>query len=205
MEEKKKRKPSKKRDPRGRQKKHAPLHMPNQALTVKEELFCLEYVKDWNAIRAARAAGYAEGTARTAAAFLHKDKIKKRIDKIKENVLEAAGVSVLSVALEYKKIAFSNPADLFEDWGKVKDFDKLTDEQKASLADIKVSEKSYGEVKEQFVQFKLHDKLKALDQLSKLLGFNAEKQETNNNINITNNSIPLIEWVEASGEDEEQG
>lgn len=197
-------KPIKKRkDPRGPKKKHDPRHMPSQSLTMKEELFCIEYCKDWNAYRAAIAAGYAPKTANNATCqILKKDKIKKRIDKVKNNILEAAGISALSVALEYKKIAFSNPADLFESWGKVKDFDSLTDEQKASLADIKVSEKSYGNVKEQIVQFKLHDKLKALDGLAKLLGLNEAEKTVNINQN-TNLDIPIIEWVEEKNEDGE--
>lgn len=194
---------SKRSDPRGAKKKNDPRRLPTIALTIKEKLFCVEYCKDFNSKRAAVAAGYSEKTAGAIGChMLKKDKIKRHIDKVKNNLLEAAGVSALSVLLELKKVAFQNPHYLFDDWAKVKKFEDIPEDIKAGIKEIKVTEKSYGEVKEQFVQFQMHDKLKALEMIVKLLGLNEPEKTINMNEN-KNFNIPLIEWVEEN-EDEKQ-
>ena len=57
-------------------------------------------------------------------------------------------------------------------------------------------------MKEKFVQFQMHDKLKALEMIVKLLGLNEPEKTINMNEN-KNFNIPLIEWVEEN-EDEKQ-
>ncbi len=187
---------AKKRDPRGAKNKYDSRRKPSQKLTPQEEIFCIEYVKHSNATTAAKNAGYSTKTAGSyGCQMLAKEKIQKRIDKVKKNLLEAAGISALSVLLELKKVAFQNPHDLFEDWSKVKDFADIPEDVKAGIKDIKITQKTYGEASEQFVQFKMHDKLKALEMINKMCGFN--EPEKNINVNENNNfNIPLIEWVE---------
>ena len=79
------------------------------ALTDKQRRFCEEYVIDWNATRAAIAAGYSENTAsETGYENLRKPQIAEYIDQIKSRLEEAAGISAVKVLLELKNIAFLN-------------------------------------------------------------------------------------------------
>ena len=188
-------------DPRGRKKKNDSKRKPSIGLTPQEELFCIEYVGCSNATTAAKNAGYSVKTASSQGCkLLQKEKIKKKIDILKKNLLKASGITALNILLELKKVAFQNPNDLFEDWSKVKDFANIPAEVKAGIKDIKITQKSYGEVSEQFIQFQMHDKLKALEMIIKMLGLN--EPEKNLNINENNNfNIPLIEWVEDEKQD----
>ena len=81
--------------------------------------------------------------------------------------------------LELKKIAFSSVASLYDEWGKLKDFESLTDDQKAALSEIISKETTFGEDGRSVeTKIKLHDKLKAISELNKMLGFNApDKKE----------------------------
>ena len=186
----------KRTDPRGRKKKNDARRKPSMGLTPQEEYFCIEYVGCSNATTAAKKAGYSMKTAGAQGCkMLQKEKIKKRIDSLKKNLLESSGISALNILLELKKVAFQNPSDLFEDWSKVKDFADIPAEVKAGIKDIKITQKSYGEVSEQFIQFQMHDKLKALEMIIKMLGLNEPDKNLNINENNTFN-IPLIEWVD---------
>lgn len=67
-------------------------------LTDKQKKFCEEYVFDWNATRAAKAAGYSEKTARQIASeTLSKPYIQAYIEEIQKDIAKLAGISKLSV------------------------------------------------------------------------------------------------------------
>lgn len=81
-------------------------------LTDKQRRFCEEYVIDWNATRAATAAGYSEKTARTIGAEnLTKPNIQEYIEEIQKDLAKLAGVSALGNLIELKKIAFEIDAN----------------------------------------------------------------------------------------------
>lgn len=163
-------------------------------LSIMEEKFCLEYCKTGRKKESAIYAGYSAKSAQTTAwDLLSKPIVKNEIERIKSNIMESAGISALAVAMELKSIAFSSMAGMFENWLRVKDFEKLSPEQKRSISDIKVTQKTFNGIKEDIVQFKLHDKLKALEMLSKMFGLN-EPEKLMQSVEIK--SIPVIEWVE---------
>lgn len=77
------------------------------ALTDKQKRFCEEYVVDWNATRAATAAGYSEKTAYSIGQEnLRKPEIEEYIGKIKNDLEKQAGISALMIIKELKTIAF---------------------------------------------------------------------------------------------------
>ena len=79
-----------------------------QKLTDKQEKFCYEYVLHLNATKAAINAGYSEDTARQIGSEnLSKPYIQKRIDEMKANLAETAGISALRVIREHETIAFN--------------------------------------------------------------------------------------------------
>lgn len=152
-------------------------------LTPKEERFCYEYAIDFNATQAAIRAGYSKRTARSIGCEnLTKPDIKERIRKLKANLSEASGISALRVLNEHAKIAFSSMAHLHNTWIKKKEFEALTDEQKACISEIDtklrteyIDDPSGKRIPMRVasVRIKLYDKQKALDSISNILGFNA--------------------------------
>jgi len=142
-------------------------------LTEKQRIFCEQYVIDWNGARAARHAGYSEDTAAVIASEnLTKPNIQAYIEQLKRETSKLAGVSILRNVLELKKIAYSNLSDFKEDWMTEKDFNQLTDEQKGSLSEIVYESRITKEGTNTIVKFKVHDKLKAIEVMNKMLGFN---------------------------------
>lgn len=160
-----------------------------EGLTEKQKIFCREYIYDWNATRAAKAAGYSEDTARVIGSEnLTKPAIQAYITEIQKDLEKIAGISRLQIINEHIKIARSSIAHLHLTWITRKDFENLTDDQKACIAEIstqtriemKYSVEEEGEVPIQvdYVKIKLYDKQKSLDSISKMLGYNeAEKVE----------------------------
>ena len=153
-------------------------------LNDKQERFCYEYCIDLNASKAAIRAGYSENTARSIASnLLTKVNIKARIKEMQDNLAETAGISRLRVLNEHMKIAFSSIADLHNTWIKRKDFESLTDEQKSIIAEIDTKIRTEYEynpdskerepISVEYVRIKLFDKQKALDSITKMLGFDA--------------------------------
>lgn len=163
--------------------------MPKLAgLTEKQKAFCREYIYDWNATRAAKAAGYSDDTAGAIGAEnLKKPLILAYITEIQKDLEKVAGISRLQVVNEHLKITRTSIAHLHLTWITRKDFETLTDDQKSSIAEISTQVKRYVEynlkgepeqVEVEFVKLKLYDKQKSLDSLSKMLGYNeAEKVE----------------------------
>ena len=74
-------------------------------LTDKQKAFCYEYVKDWNATRAAKEAGYSEKTAQMIGSEnLSKPIIQAYIEHIQKDLQKLCGVSVLGLVNKLKDI-----------------------------------------------------------------------------------------------------
>jgi phage terminase small subunit len=160
-------------------------------LTEKQKAFCREYIFEWNATKSYRAAYPDVKDDNVAAAassrLLSNVKIQKYIEEIQANLEKLAGLSRFKVISEHMKLAFSSIAHLHNTWIERKDFEALTDEQKACIAEIdtkilKRFETEYSAEKGDFVRapieveyikVKLYDKQKALDSISKMLGYDA--------------------------------
>lgn len=72
-------------------------------LTDKQRIFCIEYLKHWNATKAAIAAGYSEKSAEVIGfENLRKPKIAKFIEEAQKDIQKIAEISVFS-QLEYLK------------------------------------------------------------------------------------------------------
>jgi len=150
----------------------------NERFTAKEELFCYEYCIDFNAAQAAIRAGYSERTARSIGSkLLTKVNIKNRIKDLKGHLSETAGIGAVKVLNELKKIAFSSIAYLHNTWIERKEFEDLTEDQKSCIAEISTQVRTQRvndeSVDVEFVRIKLYDKQKALEAISKMLGYEA--------------------------------
>lgn len=145
-------------------------------LDDRQVRFCEEYLVDFNATRAAKVAGYAEKSARSQASdLLSRPNIQNKIKAIAQKVMEETGDPKKRVILELQMIAFGDMKDFME-WkdGKIewKDSKSLGDKTKL-VQEISESYSATGGSR----KIKLHDKLKALEMLSKYYGLFKEQVE----------------------------
>jgi len=152
-------------------------------LNERQKLFCSEYVFDFNATRAYQTVYKCEyDTAKSNGnRLLTNAYIQKYIEEIQKDLSKLAGISQLKVIREFEKIAFNSIAALHNTWFERKDFEKLTPEQTTCISEIstKILKKNIGTSEEpeivdvEYVNIKLFDKQKALENINKMLGFNA--------------------------------
>lgn len=156
-----------------------------EELTGKQKKFCKEYIFDFNGTRAAKAAGYSEDTAAVIACEnLTKPNIQAEIKDLQADLEKTSGISRLKVLMEHEKLAFSSIAHLHNTWIERKEFDQLTDEQKATISEIHTQTRTVFEkngdqvipIEVEFVRIKLYDKQKSLDSISRMLGFDAAEK-----------------------------
>jgi phage terminase small subunit len=108
-------------------------------MTEKEEKFCYEYLKDYNATKSAIRAGYSEKSAYSIGSEnLKKPELLEKITELKNKLSEVSELTALSVVLRLKSIIESET-------------EKTSDRLKA----IEVSAKLLGfnEPEKQIVQF----------------------------------------------------
>lgn len=153
--------------------------MGSMKLKGKQVLFCCEYVRNgYNATQAAIDAGYSKKCAGTIGyENLRKPQIKERIEQHKANLEELLNISRAKVLNEHIKIAFSSIAHLHNTWIEKKEFEELTDVQKACISEIVTQTRTTIEndtpIQVEYVKIKLFDKTKALDSISKIMGYDA--------------------------------
>lgn len=174
-------------------------------LTPKQEMFCYEYLANgFNATKAAIKAGYSKKTARSIATEnLAKPAIKARIQEMKENLAETAGVSALMIVKEHLKIMNASQGKIRNGWMKLKDFEELDDDIKSCIQEVTTKEvkkrvkKGQPPEVETYVRIKLYDKQKSMEALANMLGFNAP---TKNEITGANGADLFMQLLKSSGE-----
>jgi len=156
-------------------------------LTEKQNLFCLYFVKYWSATKAyQKAYGCGYNTAHAEGyKCLAKSCVKKEVDRLKQNIRDGIGLEVMAVLQKYIDIAFADATDFME-FGSEEEYviaegQRLKDEngeylkRSVSYVSLKDHDKIDGslisEVKEgkEGISIKLHDKMKALEVLTKYL------------------------------------
>lgn len=153
-------------------------------LTPKQELFIAEYLKDGNATRAAKAAGYSEDTAHAIGwENLRKPEIAEEIAKRQNNRLQRLEVDADKVLQELAKLAFFDPRNFYRPDGSLKDPQELDDITAMALAGWEVEQayehfgkgqaKPSGDLK----KIKMVDKGQNLERLGRHLKLFTDKVE----------------------------
>ena len=165
-------------------------------LTLKEEKFCLEYVKNGNGAKAATLAGYAEKSARvTASKLLTKANIQEKVKHYQENIAETLNLSAARIANEVSKIAFTTMGDTRKNWMTLKEFNKLPEEAKAAISEVHHETRIVDGKKVVYVKIKMHNKLDALRELNNMLGYNAPKKMDHTNNGGSFDKVPTINII----------
>ena len=147
----------------------------SQKLTVKQEMFCKEFLVDLNGTKAAIRAGYSPKTAHVIAnENLRKPYIQKMIQKLMDKRSTRVEITADRVLKELAAIGFSNIGDYLE-FGPgrlaLQESEKLTREQLSCISEVSKLTSKQGTT----VRFKLHGKESALELLGKHLDIFAGK------------------------------
>jgi len=148
----------------------------------RHEEFCQQFIIDMNATRAAKDSGFSEKTAYSQGQRLLKNvEIQKRIAELQQERAEKTEVTQNMVIKELAIIAFSDLKDyieVIEDTGAIraKSFEEMPEGKSRALQSIKedrvIKESADGKQVTVYdkINFRLHDKIKALELLGKHLG-----------------------------------
>lgn len=168
-------------------------------LTPKIKRFCEEYIKDLNGKQAAIRAGYSPNAAsEQASKLLTKANVQNFISDLKKTLSDKNEGLAQQVIDELKKLGFANIQDYIDPGNEIKDLTTITRDNAASVESIKKTVTEFaggGESsgKKTTIQFKLYDKISALEKLGRHLGIfeldNQQKAATIN-VNITDDDEP---------------
>jgi phage terminase small subunit len=139
-------------------------------LTDKEAMFCQQYLVHFNAKRALREAGYSDGM--LAHNIMKRPIIKRYISILQDDLIDRLKVSQERVITEIAASAFFNPADLYDEQGKLLPATSLPSHAVRALKKIREKVLQVGDNGEKILerQYEMNDKLGALDMLAKHLG-----------------------------------
>lgn len=156
-------------------------------LTEKQRLFCLYYIKSFNATMAAIKAGYAKSGAHVEGHRLLKNaKVSTEIKRLKGDMQQEIYINSSDILNKYIAIAFADMSD-YAEFGNKEKIIGISDEGdlikvQANYIDLKDANEVDGslisEIKasRQGVSIKLEDRMKAMDWLSKFFEMNPEHQ-----------------------------
>jgi phage terminase small subunit len=141
-------------------------------ITEKQDLFCREFIVDFNAYQAAVRAGYSPKAARQQASrLLTNENITARIAELKLERIERVNVSADDVVRELVSLGFWNIKTFVGDDNVIKELKGLRDDQTKPVLGLKVKERTNvdGSI-EITTELKLADKHGALVSLGRHLG-----------------------------------
>lgn len=155
-------------------------------LTPREEKFCLSYLVDFNATRAASEAGYVGKQMNVVGwKLLQRPRIQKRIHKLREEMEGGFNVTRERIAQELSKLALLDPKGFLDANGAVKSIHDMGDER-LSITGFEVEKEpdrwefdEFGEMvlvpgkKSVMTKVKVSEKRAALEALNKMMGYNA--------------------------------
>jgi len=163
-------------------------------MTELQRRFADRYFETLNGSQSAIYAGYSEATSRQKACELLNDpEIEAYISALKAEYAEKSGISKMRVLDEYRKIAFSDVRNVLTVDGGLKSIDDIDDDTSGAIASIESFDEvdRSGERLGTNRKIKLHDKLRALEALSKHLGlFEKDNDQKKNQATVTIFELP---------------
>lgn len=164
----------------------------NAKLTPKQEKFCHYYIETGNASDAYRrvfaCSNMKDKTVwEKASLLLNKDKVRTRVEEIKQEFAAKSDITKERVIEELKAIAFSDIRDYVIFDGvmiRFKSFDELTDSQAKAIEGIKQGKSG--------IELTLHGKSWGISRICKMLGFDEPTQ-----VNLKNLLVDIDTGLDA--------
>lgn len=167
-------------------------------LNDRQELFCLEYMKDLNATQAAIRAGYSEGSAGSIGfENLKKPEIQNRIAGLLEERNNAVKVDAQYVLKRLVEIDQMDVKDILNDDGTIKPILEWPRSWRTTLSGMDITELSNdGDIEAILKKIKWPDKVRNLELLGKHVDVSAfmDKQEINMIVNPLDSILDEIEY-----------
>ena len=141
-------------------------------LTPKQAAFVGEYLVDLNATQAAIRSGYSAKTASwIGPQLLGKSHVSAAIQEAMGKRERRTAITQDRVLLEYARIAFFDPAKLFDDQGKPLPIASIDEDTRRAVCGVDICTIGNGEIGVGEIQkLKIANKLGALDSIGKHLG-----------------------------------
>ena len=165
-------------------------------LTNKQKVFVAEYLTDFNAKRAAIAAGVKSDQAGAVGCqWVNADRFPAVANEVKRMLEErraTASIDARRVVEELTKIALFNPKSMLDKDGNLLELNQMPDYVACCIKSIEASvcvedDEMYGLVKMKRLKLQFHDKMNALEQIAKHLGLLKDI------INI-NQVVQVVDW-----------
>ena len=154
-------------------------------LSDKQKKFCEEYIIDFNQTQSAIKAGYSAKTAYSIGnENLKKPDIQAYIKELLSKREERTQITADMVVKEWAKIAFFDIRKIFHKEGGLLNPHDLDDETATVISSIKARDVKVGDDIETIKEYRLNDKMKALDMLAKHLGMFEKEKDDNNDTNV---------------------
>jgi phage terminase small subunit len=157
-----------------------------QPLTLKQQRFCYEYLKDGNAAAAAGRAGYGDqhraAWGRSLSAL---PQVRAELDRLRAKMAQKTEITLERVVEEYRRLAFADARTLHHPDGRLKGPQDWDDDTAAQIAGIELTQTrttatsasttgsitdTTAHIEERTVKVRRWDKIKALDRLATYVG-----------------------------------
>lgn len=157
-------------------------------MTELQKRFADRYFETLNGCQSAIYAGYSEATARQKAyELLQDEEIEAYLSQLRAKSEVKHGISKDRWLSELEAVGFSNIQDFISDGNNIKDFSKLPEQKTKAVSSVKKTVIEFEGGEKQTVEFKLHDKLSALDKIGRHFDYyNADSSTKNQTTNIIN-------------------
>lgn len=188
--------------------KRPKMVIENKDLTEQQKLFCLLYLKYFNATKAYQEAYQVDYKTANANAYLLmvNNGVKEELTRLKAELQQAIYIDIKHLIKEYAKQAFADITD-FVEFGQDTFYDDEGTERKRSYVLLKDSEEVDGtlvqEVKQgrDGVTVKLHDKQRAMEALMKYLTVDDIDDLKREKLRLENEKLQQVVAPNASAED----
>jgi len=145
-------------------------------VNLRQSSFVALYLRDGNAARAARDAGYSQANARSQGArLLRQREVRAAIAAARAALADKLAISTERIVAEYARIAFADMRRLFDANGNLLHPRFMDDDTASAIAEVEISKRSGGET---LHKIKRVDKKGALDSLARALGLFRDKPDS---------------------------
>lgn len=164
-------------------------------ITDKQEIFCKEYIVDFNATQAAIRAGYSKDSARVnASRMLTNANIQNRIRNLVEGRNNRTQITADDVLKNLYQMATLDISDVINDDGTIKAVSQWPKEWRVAVSGIDVSEQTIGdELLSTFIKkIKGVDKVKIWELIGKHVDVKAWEDKISGDFTATLTSVNIV-------------
>lgn len=152
-------------------------------MNEKHKVFGQEYIIDLNGKQAAIRAGYSEARAEvTGSELLARRDVQEYIQELQKARSERVEITADMVLRELAKLGFSDIKEYYEEGDKTKEVIKLDNRLTAAISSIKITETEGDWGSKTVKEFRLHDKLGALEKIARHIGFFEKDNDQKNTL-----------------------